>query len=120
MSSNVNGYSGFEDLSKMLEKYMDKVENVVEVLEVGAKALVNDALKLPKPMSRIRKSGYTHLVHSFAYRKKEKEIEAGWGKYYGPMLENGTKKMNPHPHLNPLWERHKEKYYKLMISKLKM
>lgn len=104
----------------MLEQYMDKVDNVVDVLEVGTKALVNDALKLPKPMSKIRKSGYTHLVNSFAYRKKEKEIEAGWEKYYGPMLENGTKKMNPYPHLNPLWERQKEKYYKLMISKLEM
>lgn len=118
MSNEVYGYNGFQDLSKMLEECIDKVENVVDVLEVGAKEFINDLLKLPKPISKIRKSGYTHLVKTFSYRKKDKEIEVGWGKYYGPMLESGTKNMNAQPHVYPLWDKNKEKYYKTMITKL--
>ena len=118
MSDEVYGYDGFQELSKMLEECIDKVENVIDVLEVGAKEFVNDLLKLSKPISQIRKSGYTHLIRTFAYRKKDKEIEVGWGKYYGPMLEGGTKNMNAQPHVSPLWERNKEKYYKTMITKL--
>lgn len=118
MSNKTYEFDGLQDLSKMLEDYINKVENVVDVLEIGVKEFVNDALKLPKPISKIRKAGYTHLVNSFSYRKKDNEVEAGWGKYYGPMLENGTNKMNAQPHLYPLWEKNKEKYYKKMISKL--
>jgi len=118
MSNEVYGYDGFQELSKMLGECIDKVENIVDVLEIGAKEFVNDLLKLPKPMSQIRKTGYTHLIRTFSYRKKDKEIEVGWGKYYGPMLENGTKNMNAQPHVSPLWERNKEKYYKTMITKL--
>ena len=118
MSNEAYGFDGFQDLSKMLEDCINKVENVVDILEVGVKEFVNDALKLPKPISKIRKAGYTHLVNSFSYRKKNNEIETGWGKYYGPMVENGTIKMNAQPHFYPLWEKYKEKYYKTMINKL--
>lgn len=118
MNNKTYGYDGFQELSDMLEKYIVNTDNVIDVLEAGAKQFVNDLLKLPKPMSKIRKAGYTHLVNSFSYRKKNNEIEAGWGKYYGPMVENGTVKMNARPHLYPLWEKNKEKYYKTMITKL--
>lgn len=118
MASDVYGYEGFEALSEIIEKYIDEADNVVDVLETGAKEFVNDLLKLPKPISKIRKSGYTHLINSFAYRKKNNEIEVGWGKYYGPMVENGTKKMNAREHLKPLWDKNKGKYYKTMITKL--
>ena len=112
------GYSGFEALSEILEKYEDKADNFIEVLEVGAKEFVKDLLKLPKPISKIRKAGYTHLINSFAYKKKKNEIEAGWGKYYGPMIEHGTNKMDANPHVYPLWDKNKEKYYKTMLTKL--
>lgn len=118
MSNDTFGYEGFQDLANIIENYAESADNFMEGLEAGAKEFVNDLLKLPKPISRIRKAGYTHLIDSFAYRKKKNEIEAGWGKYYGPMLENGTKKMNAQPHLNPLWERNREKYYKTMLTKL--
>ena len=111
-------FEGFQELSKMLEECIDKVEDVTDVLEIGAKEFVNDLLKLPKPISQIRRPEYIHLINSFAYRKKKKEIEVGWGKYYGPMLENGTVKMNEKPHVYPLWERKRERYYKKMITKL--
>jgi HK97 gp10 family phage protein len=114
-----NFYSGFNDLSKDIENYLKNAENVQEVLEVGAKEFTNDLLKLPKPKSQIRKSGYTHLVDSFSYRKtKNNEVEVGWGKYYGRMVEFGTSKMGSRPHLNPTWERNKSKYYEKMIKKL--
>ena len=118
MSNEVYGYSGFEAMSEILEKYIDGAENAVDVLETGAKEFVGDLLKLPKPISKIRKSGYTHLIKCFAYKKKNKEVEAGWGKYYGPMLEHGTVEMNAQEHLYPVWDRNKEKYYKKMLTKL--
>jgi hypothetical protein len=90
----------------------------MEGLEAGAKEFVDDLLKLPKPISKIRKAGYTHLINCFSYRNKKNEIEAGWGKYYGPMVEHGTEKMDAQPHLYPLWDKNKEKYYKTMLTKL--
>lgn len=118
MSSNVYGYDEFQDLADIIEYYAKGAENAMEGIEEGAKQFVNDLLKLPKPMSQIRKSGYTHLVRSFAYRKKQKEIEAGWGKYYGLMVEHGTANMDANPHVYPLWDRNREKYYKTMFTKL--
>lgn len=118
MSNEVYGYSGFEAMSEILEKYIDGADNAVDVLETGAKEFVGDLLKLSKPISKIRKSGYTHLIKCFAYKKKNKEVEAGWGKYHGPMLEHGTVKMNAQEHLYPVWDRNKEKYYKKMLTKL--
>ena len=118
MSNEVYGYSGFEAMSEILEKYIDGADNAVDVLETGAKEFVGDLLKLPKPISKIRKSGYTHLIKCFAYKKKNKEVEAGWGKYYGPILEHGSVKMNAREHLFPVWDRNKEKYYKKMLTKL--
>jgi hypothetical protein len=118
MSNEVYGYSGFEAMSEILEKYIDGADNAVDVLETGAKEFVGDLLKLPKPISKIRKSGYTHLIKCFAYKKKNKEVEAGWGKYYGPILEHGSVKMNAQEHLFPVWDRNKEKYYKKMFTKL--
>lgn len=120
MSKEVYEYSGFEAMSEILEKYIDGAGNAVDILEIGAKEFVNDLLKLPKPISKIRKSGYTHLIKCFAYKKKSKEVEAGWGKYYGPMLEHGTVKMNAQEHLYPVWDRNKEKYYKKMLTKMKI
>lgn len=118
MSNEIYGYDGFQDLADVIEGYMKNVENPTDVLEVGAKEFVKDLLKLPKPISKIRKAGYMHLVNSFAYKVKKDEVEAGWGKYYGPMVEHGTTKMNEQPHLYPLWNKNKEKYYKSMLTKL--
>ena len=118
MSNKIYEYDGFKDLADIVEKYIDNAENFIEVLELGASEFVNDLLKLPKPMSKIRKAGYTHLINSFSYKKKENEIEVGWGKYYGPMVEHGTQKMDEKPHVYPLWNRNKGKYYKTMLTKL--
>ena len=118
MSNEVYGFDGFQDLANIIEGYIKNVENPTEVLLVGAKEFVNDLLKLPKPISKIRKAGYTHLINTFAYREKKDEIEVGWGKYYGPMVEHGTKKMDEQPHVYPLWDKNKEKYYKSMLTKL--
>ena len=45
-------------------------------------------------------------------------VNVGWGKYYGPMLEHGTRKMAARAHLKPLFERNKEKYYKKMTESI--
>lgn len=111
-------YEGFKDLSNELDNYIQSVENIDNNLEEGAKAFVTDARKLPKPISKIKKSGYTHLIDTITYRKIKNEIEVGWGKYYGPMVENGTAKMTARPHLNPLWEKNEEKYYEIITNKI--
>ncbi len=73
-------------------------------------------LKLPKPYSKIRSPDYTHLIDSFAYERTKTDVEVGWGKYYGPMVEDGTMKMKAHPHLHPTFERNKTKYYQKMLQ----
>lgn len=110
-------YDGFQELMEELQGYIDKVEKSDDIIEIGVKAFVKDLKKLPKPISQIHKSGYTHLIHTFSYRKKEKEFEVGWGKYYGPIVENGSKNMTARSHLRPCFEKNKEKYYSLMFSK---
>ena len=113
-----DAYTGFAALSEQLEYYMQGAENSTEILMEGAETFLKDLEKLSKPMSAIRRSGYTHLIDSFAIEKKDKEVVVGWGKYYGRMVELGTKKMNARPHMYPLWELNKEKYYKLMLTRL--
>ena len=79
---------------------------------------MNDLLRLPKPRSQITKAGYTHIVSTFASERTDSGIKVGWGKYYGPMLEHGTRKMAARAHLKPLFERNKEKYYKKMTESI--
>lgn len=121
MSNNLDGnhdlvYHGFEELMGDLKNYISKSENPLEILETGAKEYVNDLKKLIKPYSKIRKSGYTHLIDTFNHRKTKKDIEVGWGKYYGRMVEDGTEKSKAHPHLYPTFQKNKEKYYKKMLN----
>lgn len=112
-----DGATGFEALMEQMNFYIKEAENSQEILEVGAKEFLNDLNKLTKPMSEIRSSGYTHLVNCFAMDKNDNEIIVGWGVYYGRMVERGTKKMDEQPHLNPLWDKNKDKYYKSMLTK---
>lgn len=115
---SVQSYDGFNDLADELSDIIKKVENPVDVLEVGAKEFVKDLSKLTKPYSKIKKANYTHLVDSFSYAKKKDSIDVGWGKYYGLMVEKGTTLMRAQPHLEPVFERNKEKYYKMMIDEI--
>lgn len=109
-------YKGFDDLENLIKEYISKSEKPLNILEAGAKEYVNDLRKLTKPYSQIRKSGYTHLIDTFSYRKTKKDIETGWGKYYGPMVEDGTRKSKAQPHMHPTFEKNKEKYYKKMVN----
>lgn len=115
-----DGCAGFSALSEQLEYYIKGAENSTEILMDGAEAFLKDLNKLTKPISKIRKSGYTHLINTFAIDSTDKEIVVGWGKYYGRMVELGTEKMDARAHMYPLWEHNKEKYYKLMLTKLGM
>lgn len=107
---------GFDEFSKMLEelKKRTEVKNVTKVLEIGARQLVEDVRALPRPRSQINTPGYTHLLDTMTYKVAGEEVEVGWGKYYGPMVENGTTRMKGTEHLRPTFKRNKEKYYKNM------
>lgn len=111
-----NFYKGFSDLENILSDYITKVDKPLEIMEIGAKEYVNDLKKLTKPYSQIRKSGYTHLIDTFSYRIKNRKIEIGWGKYYGLMVEDGTRKTKAQPHMYPTFQKNKEKYYKKMLN----
>ena len=122
---NVHQYEGFKDLEEELKKYVIKAEQPLKILEVGAKEMVKDLLKLPKPKSKIRKSGYTHLIDTFAYRVTKDDVEVGWGKWYGKIIEYGFNlKIKGHPkkmhlirkHFRPVFDKNKEKYYNLMLK----
>ncbi len=113
-----NEFEGINDLINDLNKIMNNASNPQDILEIGAQEFVKDLLKLPKPISKIRKSGYTHLIETFTYQKvQNNEINIGWGKYYGRMVEDGTFKTRAQPHLKPTYEKNKEKYYKIMIER---
>ena len=119
MSSGITFDSGgFEDFEELLKQYSENVspDKALDAVEEGAKEFVNDLLRLPKPRSQINKPGYTHIVNTFAVERTDKSVKVGWGKYYGPMLEHGTRKMAARAHLKPLFERNKEKYYKKMTE----
>lgn len=112
------GLNEFEDL---LKGYIEKVDDPTEVLSIGALSFVDDLLRLPKPMSDIRSAGYTHLIDTFGcrlspYSNHKNEIEVGWGKRYGNVLEWGSHKMKEQPHLNPTFMKNSTKYYKKMIN----
>ena len=110
--------SGLDDLEQQLSDFLKGIERPLEILKVGAKLLVEDVRKLPKPRSSMQGAGYTHLLDTVTYEVANDEIEVGWGKYYGPMVEKGTKRMSGTPHLQPTFQANKEKYYKKMMDKL--
>lgn len=113
-----DGYEGFKALADVVSKYIQAAENSQEALISGAQEMVKDLRKLTKPMSEIKKTGYTHLIDTFNYESRDKEVVVGWGKYYGRMVEYGTSKMAAREHFRPVFEKNKEKYYKKMLSTL--
>ncbi len=119
---DVESFKGFDELTEILNEYGEKADrkSVQKVLEAGAQDFVNILLKLPKPKSKLNYPGYTHLIDTFTYAKnKNGEVEVGWGKYYGPMVDRGTIKMDAIPHLTPAWDSNKDMIYKTMIEKIR-
>lgn len=110
MSTTTDEFEGLMDFSELISEYAKVAENVLDELEITAKEFVNDLLKLPKPKSNIVKGGYTHMIDTFTLRNNGKDIEVGWSKYYGRMVEDGTTKMSAQPHMIPLYESNKEQY----------
>ncbi len=120
-------FQGYLDLSKQLEKILDSTDKVMDYQEEIAQDFVDDLLKLPKPMSDIKKAGYTHLVRTFSYERneKKKDIVVGWGKYYGRMVEQGThpekgKEHPAQPHMRPMWDDNEKKYVDKIRKKLNL
>lgn len=115
MSADPEGLQDFlEDLSKYA-KVADEA-HISEVLMAGGEALAEDVRKLPRPRRAL--TGYTHMLDSVKAVKKDASVLVGWDKYYGPMVERGTKKMRAQRHMGPMWDANKEKYYQLMQQKL--
>lgn len=110
--------SGFDELSKELEKFNVTTEKALDAIESATKVFVDDVRRLPKPRSQISKAGYTHLLDTITSKRGKNEIEVGWGKYYGPMVERGTRKMRGTPHIKPTFKRNKEKYYQIIENRL--
>lgn len=113
---SVTSYDEFNELFSELNSLIQKAEKPIAILEVGAKSFTKDLLKLSKPHSKIRKSGYTHLVDSFCYEIRKEEVVVGWGKYYGRMVEDGTTMTRSQPHVKPVFERGKKNYYDAMLN----
>lgn len=115
MALDVNS-TGFDDLLKQIEQIGAAIseEQILDVIEAGTDEYVSDLLRLPKPISQIRKGGYTHLVNTFSSKREDGVIKVGWGKYYGRFVEKGTRKMSAQPHLVPLWEQNQARYVEAM------
>lgn len=114
-------FAGMNEFQKIIQEYQEKFEQsrIEAAMMEGAEQLARDVRALPKPRSRIQKAGYTHLLDTVSARKgKNGEIEVGWGKYYGPMVEAGTRKMNAQPHLRGQFKKDPNKYYNLILQKL--
>lgn len=116
--------SGLDDFSDLIAQYSEKLsqDKVLDILESGAEELAADGRKLPSPLSKIRTPEYTHLVKTISTKvnRSRREIEVGWGKYYGPIVENGApgrQKYRRNAHLIPLYTRNQKKYYELMKKK---
>ena len=115
-------YDAHIDLQADLNEILASVttENILSALMAGAEEMAADARRLPRPRSKVYTAGYTHLVASVHAWKTKSNVKLGWGKYYGPMVENGTASMNSQAHLEPLWNRNKTKYQSKMIDSLKL
>ena len=116
--------SGLDDFSDLIAQYSEKLsqDKVLDILESGAEELAADGRKLPSPLSKIKAPGYTHLVKTISTKvnRSRREIEVGWGKYYGPIVEDGAPGRQKHrrnAHLIPLYTRNQKKYYELMKKK---
>lgn len=116
----MNDFNGVLNLSETLSKYIAHAEKPQEILVEAAKSYVSDVRKQPKPISKIRKSGYTHLVHDVDFRRTDNdEVEVGSRtKYYIRFVELGTNKMAGRFFLRNLYQRNKDKYVKIMLNAL--
>jgi hypothetical protein len=109
MSSFSKGFDAFDEI---IQEALKNVDKAIEVIEDVVIDFVEDVRRLPKPRSEINKVNYTHLLDTITYEKKESSIETGWGKYYGPIVENLS------PHLISTYERNRNKYINKMKKNL--
>ena len=107
-----------DDFLADLQKYEEAVSdaNVANILIEGGNALAEDVRKLPRPRRSV--SGVTHMLDTVSAKPVGNVVQVGWGAYYGPFVERGTRKMRAQPHIIPAWSLNKERYYKLMQEKL--
>jgi len=133
----LDGLDAFEkELSGWLKAATPETANAV--LETAAEALVQDVRKLPKPRSQMGGS-HTHLLDTIQKEKLSYGWAVGWGKYYGPIVEkgskgikkgttgksksgriitwaNGTRGMAAQPHLRATYDKNRATYDRLMAA----
>ena len=109
---------GLDFMEELLQRYQLTDEKTLTAMETGAQRMAADVRKLPKPRSRVNASGYTHLLDTVTYRRTKNEVEVGWGKYYGPMVENGTVRARAIPHILTTFQTNKQKYYQIIERQL--
>lgn len=121
MSKLQDNFGDFLDDLDNLEKLGDD-ETLSELVKTQADALVKDIRSLPKPKSS--RNGITHLLDGVTYTEgKAPNWVIGWGHYYGPMVEGGTKRQKGHgatpaqPHMMATYERNRDKYIRLAQEK---
>ena len=112
--------AGMNEFQKIIQEYQEKFEQsrIEAAMMDGAEQLARDVRALPKPRSQIRSLDTPSTGHRFGQKRKNGEVEVGWGKYYGPMVEAGTLKMNAQPHLRGLFKKDSNKYYNLILQRL--
>ena len=106
---------GFGDLTRMLSEWTKKAseESAAAVVGAAAEAFVRDVRALPAPRSALG-GAHTHLLDTVTAQRDGKDYLVGWGKYYGPMVERGTRSMQAQPHLLPTWRKNERKYLAIM------
>lgn len=96
------------DFTEVIDEYIKKTgeHEANEIILSATKQYVADLNSLSSPMSKVRKGGYTHLIRTFGSRisPRHKDVEVGWGKYYGPIVEKRR------PHMRPAYNANAEKY----------
>lgn len=117
-------YKGFEELSNLLEEYIEKVENPQDILVVGAKKYVSDLSKLPRPYSQLKRVNSKHMLDTMHYRRaKNNEVEVGAGVYWLNFVERGTGRTTKrkwgtpaNPFMRRTWGANSNKYYEAMLK----
>ena len=107
---------GMGDFIKELSQWAQRVEpgHVAKVTQAAGDALAEDVRALPAPRSSLG-GAHTHLLDTVTWEPGEHgDTLIGWGRYYGRMVESGTRNMQAQPHLLPTWKKNERKYLAIM------
>lgn len=114
---------GYQYLDEACQQALNAMNegSVARILKAGVDKLVEDVRAMPKPRSNISRGGYTHLLDAVKGFELDggEGYAAGWGKYYGPIVEKGHASpkgrwVASRAHLRPTYKQNMQKYQKAM------